>query len=105
LRVPLVGGPARSSEVGQTTAPVALVSVSGGSPPLSWSDELAFLALVAALRSPSRPVPARVAGLWPDSGHHLIVEIDDEALTAAADRVVATVSTAVDARLSVLERT
>jgi hypothetical protein len=105
LRVPLVGGPARPSEVGQTTAPVALVSVSGGSPPLGWSDELSFLALVAALRSPSRPVPARVAGLWPDSGHHLIVEIDDEALTTAADRVIATVSTAVDARLSVLERT
>jgi hypothetical protein len=105
LRVPLVGGPARWSEVGQTTAPVALVSVSGGSPPRAWSDELAFLALVAALRSPSRPVPARVAGLWPDSGHHLIVEINGEALTAAADRVVATVSTAVDARLSALQRT
>jgi hypothetical protein len=46
-----------------------------------------------------------VAGLWPDSGHHLIVDIGEEALTAAADRVGATVSTAVEARLSVLERT
>jgi hypothetical protein len=84
---------------------VALVSVSGGCPSRGWPDELAFLALVAALRSPSRPVPVRVAGLWPDSGHHHIVDIDGDALMSAADRVVATVSTAVDARLSVLERT
>jgi hypothetical protein len=79
-------------------SPVALVSVSAGCAGASWSEELAFLALVAAVRSPSRLLPARVFGVWPDAGTHAVVEIDESSLVAAAERVVATVATVVDAR-------
>jgi hypothetical protein len=71
---------------------VALVSVSGGCPSEGWREELSFLALTAALRSPTRPVPARVTGLWPDAGADRCLEIDGEALAGAVDRVVATVA-------------
>ncbi len=74
------------------------MSVSGGHPPGTWREELAYLALVAALRSPDRPVPARVLGLWPDAGADRAVEIDVAALAGAADRVVATVTAVVEAR-------
>jgi hypothetical protein len=78
--------------------PVALASVASGRPSDAWAAELAYPALVAALRSPSRPVPARVAGLWPDAGIHLVVDIDGGVLASAVDRVVATVSAMVEAR-------
>jgi hypothetical protein len=104
LRVPLAAGPAPPQGAPPAAGGVTLVSVSGGCPGDAWLEELAFLALVAALRSPSRPVPARVAGLWPDAGIHHLAEIDGEALLAAADRVVATVSALVEARLAVLEQ-
>ncbi len=72
LCVPVeAGGPG-----GRDGGTVALVSVSGGCPTDTWSEELAYLALVASLRSPSRPVPARVLGLWPDAGADRCVEID-----------------------------
>lgn len=79
----------------EDTAPrpsTALLSVSGGIPSEDWRTELGFLALVAGLRSPSRPVPARVAGLWPDAGAQRMIEVDAEILRAAADRVIAAVS-------------
>lgn len=80
---------AESSGPGPSTA---LVSVSGGIPSEEWRSELGFLALVASLRSPSRPVPARVAGLWPDAGVRRVIEVDAEILRAAADWVVSAVS-------------
>jgi hypothetical protein len=95
LRVPLdVPGPGRGDGA------VALVSVSGGCPTETWSEELAYLALTASLRSPSRPVPSRVLGVWPDAGADRSVEIDTEALAGAAARVAATVAAVVDARMS-----
>ncbi len=83
---------------GTDRATVALVSVAGGAPPEAWGDDLAYLALVASLRSPQRPVPARVLGLWPDAGADRCVEIDRGALTGAADRVVDGVAALVAAR-------
>jgi hypothetical protein len=77
---------------------VALVSVSGGTPGESWAEELAFLALVAALRRPSRPVPARVLGLWPDAGARHQVEIGEHILIDAVARVVSTVTALAEAR-------
>jgi hypothetical protein len=77
---------------------VALVSVSSGCPGELWAEELAYLALVAALRRPSRPVPARVLGLWLDAGAQCHVEIGAEILTDAAARVVSTVTAMVEAR-------
>ncbi len=97
LRVPLVAGTSAPRVRGDGEA-VALVSVSGGHPSDVWREELAYLALVAALRSPSRPVPARVLGLWPASGADRSVEIDEGALAAAADLVVAVVAAVVEAR-------
>jgi hypothetical protein len=104
LRVVLDGERTGPDEVGRCHRPVALVSMSGGRPGAPWAEELAFLALVAGLRSPSRPVPARVLGLWPDAGVHATVDIDAGVLTAAADRVVATVEVVVDARRSEVGR-
>ena len=100
VRVPLSPSGSRASEAGNE-GPVALVSLSGGCPSPAWREELAYLALVASLRSPSRPVPARVVGVWPDAGADRVVEVDESALTAAADLVVATVTSVVGARSSV----
>ena len=82
----------------RTGGATALVSVSGGRPQEGWPEELGFLALVAAVRYPERPVPARVLGLWPDSGDHLVVEVDGAVLASAAGRVVSTVGDIADAR-------
>ena len=56
------------------------------------------MALVAGLRSPSRPLPARVMGLWPDAGGYAVVDLDADTLSVAVDRVVATVESVVAAR-------
>jgi len=44
-------------------------------------------------------VPARVVGVWPDTGADGVVEVDEGTLAAAADLVVATVTAVVEARL------
>jgi len=80
---------------------MALVSVSGGCPSEGWRGELAFLALVASLRSPSRPAPVRVLGLWPEAGVDRCLEIDPEILGAAVDRVVGTVAAVAASRRGV----
>ncbi|MGO8873882.1 MAG: hypothetical protein ACLQPH_21260 [Acidimicrobiales bacterium] len=97
LRIPVAGaGSGPRPGIPQT----ALVSVSGGAPAQGWDEELAFLALVAGLRSPSRPVPTRAMGLWPDAGAHRTVEVDERALGAAVRRVEATLAAVVEARLA-----
>jgi hypothetical protein len=75
-----------------------LVSVSSGLPGDAVDEELAFLALVAALCAPDRPVPLRVRGLWPDAGERHVVDVDLDLLRRAAERVVACVAETVDAR-------
>ena len=82
---------------GRPGGATSLLSVSGGRPGDGWHDELAFLALVAGLASPTQPVPARVVGLWPESGDLRAVEIDARALDGAVDRVVDTVAVMTDA--------
>jgi hypothetical protein len=104
LRVPLPGGPPGSAGVAAVGGSTALVSVSRGCPGATWAEELAYLALVAGLRSPTRPVPDRVLGLWPDAGTHAAVDMDDAVLTAAVERVIATVDTVVDARQPAIVR-
>ena len=99
LRVPLATVQAGSGVGDRGNQPEALVSMCGGRSRAAWPEELAFLALAAALRSPSRPVPARVLGLWPDSGAHSVVETGPEVLMAAVDLVVSTVDAVVSARL------
>ncbi len=91
------GGP---GEAARRLQPVALVSMAGGRPGGPWAEELAFLALAAGLRSSSRPVPARVLGLWPDCGAHGTVDITADLLLKAVDLVVDTVDAVVGARLS-----
>jgi hypothetical protein len=98
LRVPLAATRPDGTGTDGSAVPVALASVAGGRPSEVWAAELAYLALVAALRSPNRPAPARVAGLWPDAGIHLVVDIDGEVLASAVDRVVAMVSVMVESR-------
>lgn len=98
LRVALDKEDARDDGAGGHGQPVALVSMSSGRPGIGWATELAFLALAASLRSPSRPVPARVLGLWPDSGAHATVDVTTATLVKAVDLVVETVSAVADAR-------
>ena len=100
LRVPLQPAPSRHRRGGGSAPAAALVSVSTGCPGDGWADELAYLALAAGLRSTTRPVPARVVGLWPDAGSHASVDIDRQALDGAVDRVVTTVAAVVEARSS-----
>lgn len=84
------GSPTGGAE--RPSAGSALVSVSGGTPDEEWTHDLAYLALVAGLRRPDRPVAARVVGLWPEAGVRRTVRIDEEALDAAADLVVTVVA-------------
>jgi hypothetical protein len=102
LRVPVAGSTAAGAHHPGDEPGVALVSVCGGSPAPGWADELAYVALVSAVRSTIRPVPVRVMGLWPDAGMHRLVEIDDVALGRATDRLVATVAAVVESRGSVV---
>jgi hypothetical protein len=97
LRVPVLPSVGNAGDRGT----VALVSIAGGCPSEAWREELAYLALVSTLSSPTRPVPARVLGWWPDAGTDRSVEIDLVSLTGSADRVVATVSAVVEARCPV----
>jgi hypothetical protein len=85
-------------ERGPVHVPTALVCLSSGCPPATWAEELAYPALVSALRWPARPVPARVVGLWPDAGEYRVTEVDEPVLVAAADRAVAAVRAVVEAR-------
>jgi hypothetical protein len=95
---PVDGGPDRSESAGGASA---LVSVCGGSPGDWWREELAYLALVAGVRSADRSVPARVLGMWPDVGMHRVVEIDEDLLSGAVDRVVCAVAATVAAMAAV----
>ncbi len=92
VRVQVASAGDHSNASGPHTGGYALVSVSGGVPGDAWREELAYLALVAGLRSADRPVPVRVLGLWPDAGAERMVEVDEGLLAAAADRVVETVA-------------
>jgi hypothetical protein len=74
--------------------------VASGIPANGWETELGFLALVASLRSPTRPVPARVVGLWPEAGEHRSVDITGGILATAVDRVIAGIAAVVEAHLS-----
>ena len=76
----------------------SLVSVASGSPGDGWREELAFVALTGIVSAPDRPVAARVVGLWPEPGLRLAVEVDEESLSAAADRVVDAVAVSVEMR-------
>ncbi len=81
----------------------SLVSVVWGRPGDGWRQELAYLALVAALASPDVPVAARVVGLWPEAAIRLAVEVDEESLVGAADRVVDAVAVTADIRCALPE--
>ena len=78
----------------------SLVSVASGRPGDGWRDELAYVALMAALSTPDRTTTARVVGLWPDAGLRLAVEVDEALLTGAVDRVVDAVAVTADVRAS-----
>lgn len=98
VQIPLE--PATGDGSGDRTSRTTLLSVASGIPTDGWKAELGFLALVASLRSPTRPVPARVVGIWPDSGEHRSVDTTPGTLTTAADRVIAGIAGIVEARLS-----
>jgi hypothetical protein len=104
VRVPLAQESTGTGGGDSVASPTALVSLSSGCPGPTWPEELAYLALVAGLRSPARPVPARVVGLWPDAGAYRVAEVNEQLLAAAADRTVATVGVMADAARTGAER-
>jgi len=67
----------------------ALVVVIGGYPTPVAETALAYVALVEGLRHPTRPLPARVGGVWPDAGEVRVVDIDASRLATAIDLSVA----------------
>lgn len=83
LRVPIGPGDRGGS---------TLVAVSSGLPAEGWQIDLGYLALVAGLRAPSRPVPPRVVGLWPDAGELRCLDVDGPSLTGAVDGVLTAVT-------------
>ena len=91
-----LGGP----EPGADGPGPALVTVLSGRPGETWREELAYPALVAGLRWPTRPVPARVMGLWTDGAVVRAVEVDADLLATTADRVVEAVRADVRRRAS-----
>jgi len=95
VRIPLVGQAAAGHA--PPVVGTALVSLMSGHPPAAGGEpELAFLALVSALASPTRPVPSRVAGLWLHAGEHRVVEVTGELLVEAASRVVGAAASLAD---------
>ena len=88
--------------------PVAHLVVLSGPRRESVRAELSLVALVEALRersdgapAPGRaPVPARVVGWWPDSGHIVRLEPHPTVLTAAADAVALVLAGGPSARLA-----
>lgn len=97
MRVRL-GLPAAGATVAGGPEALALVSVSSGCRHEGWADQLAFLGLVAGLHASRRPMPARVMGIWPDTGQCSVVEVDETALIGAVDRVLDTVDAVIRAR-------
>jgi hypothetical protein len=69
----------------------ALLVLGGRFPASSWRVELAFPALVSALVRGERGAPVRVVGLWPASGLSRTCDVDDRALSDAADALVSAV--------------
>jgi hypothetical protein len=98
VQIPLEPAPpdGRRDRMSKTT----LLSAASGVPANGWEAELGFLALVASLRSPTRPVPSRVVGIWPDAGEHRSVDTTPAILAAAVDRVIACIAAVKGARLS-----
>ncbi|MHB8438760.1 MAG: hypothetical protein ACYDD4_06315 [Acidimicrobiales bacterium] len=72
------------------------VVVRPGSPLPTHRAELLFPALVTAMASAGRIVPARVLGIWPACGQVRVVDVDAPSLSACATQVAAAVGTWVD---------
>ncbi|MGO9030046.1 MAG: hypothetical protein ACLQOZ_15640 [Acidimicrobiales bacterium] len=88
--------PARPGRSRAGPLATAMVSMAGGTPRPGCEVGLGYLALVAALRSPSRPAPARVIGIWPDAGQHRVVDVTDRLLMDAGELVLTGVAAVVD---------
>jgi hypothetical protein len=65
---------------------VHLVVLGGARRPSSRA-ELSVVALVEALRRQTGIVPGRVVGWWPESGHHVRLDVDDTVLRQGVDTV------------------
>jgi hypothetical protein len=74
--------------------PAALLTVVGGRPEPTSRVALGLPALVAAVGRSHEPVPARVAGWWPECGRALVVPVDGELLDTTAAAVVEAVRAA-----------
>ena len=57
---------------------------------LGWG--LSVVALVEALQAPRSLPPGRVVGWWPDSGHHVTVDIDQTSVAEGVATVARTLT-------------
>jgi len=68
-----------------TSGPRAsILRLRDGLPGARCVDGLLVDGLIEALGAPTRPLPARVVGAWPDAGLCVVVEFDDEGARGAA---------------------
>jgi hypothetical protein len=66
--------------------------VLGGRRRASVRSELSAVAMAEVLQSPRSLPPARIVGWWPDSGHHIKVDIDRTVLEEGAAAVARTMT-------------
>jgi len=66
--------------------------VLGGSRRPTIKSELSVVAMVEALQAPGTLPPGRVVGWWPDSGHHVTVEVDEPTLNAGVSAIACAVA-------------
>jgi len=72
------------------------IRILSGRPTPSSATELALEGLVHHLAHKGDPYPARIGGYWPQSGRHLVVDVDQRILTGVAERI----RSVLDARMS-----
>jgi hypothetical protein len=88
------------AEQGDPGNPVSVhLVVLGGPRRATVRSELCVVALVESLLARNGPIPGRVVGWWPDSGHFLAVTVDRDALREGVKSVAqALAATGVDPR-------
>ena len=84
VRVPVPAAPGGDAGA----PPVSCLSLLGGRPGPGSRAELGLAALVEAVRRPGEPVPARVAGWWPECGRALVLDVDEALLASTAAAAV-----------------
>jgi hypothetical protein len=66
--------------------------VLGGRRRATVRSELSVVAMVEALQAPRSLPPGRIVGWWPDSGHQVVVDVDQTSVAEGAATVARTLA-------------